>query len=67
MPQCFADLARYDFQDGKLKKYNSANEILQDFFDIRLEFYEKRKQYLTSKLQEDVGRLQNKYEEVLYC
>jgi DNA topoisomerase-2 len=30
-------------QDGKLKKYNSAEEILMEFYPLRLEYYIKRK------------------------
>jgi DNA topoisomerase II len=28
---------------GRIRKYNSPEEILQDFFHLRLEFYQKRK------------------------
>lgn len=30
-------------KDGRLKRYNSANEIMEDFFALRLEYYQKRK------------------------
>ena len=30
-------------REGKLKKYESAEEILKEFYPLRLEYYEKRK------------------------
>ena len=35
--------------DGDFKKYNSDEEILNDFYKLRLKYYEKRKQYLEGK------------------
>lgn len=32
----------FDFE-GKIKKYNSPEEILEDFYPIRLAYYQKRK------------------------
>jgi DNA topoisomerase-2 len=32
----------FDF-DGKIKKYNSPEEIIEDFYPVRLSFYQKRK------------------------
>ncbi len=46
--------------DGKLKKYASVAEIMQDFFTVRLKFYELRKLYLLSKIQREVEIYQNK-------
>lgn len=28
---------------GKIKKYNTPEEILEDFYDVRLDFYHRRK------------------------
>lgn len=36
----------FDFE-GKIKKYNSPEEIIEDFFPIRLAYYQKRKVCLT--------------------
>lgn len=33
--------------DGKIKKYNSPEDIIEDFFPVRLEYYQKRKVCLT--------------------
>ena len=32
----------FDF-DGKIKKYNTPEEIIEDFYPKRLAFYQKRK------------------------
>jgi len=32
----------FDF-DGKIKKYDSPEEIIEDFFPVRLSYYQKRK------------------------
>ena len=32
----------FDF-DGKIKKYNSPEEIIEDFYPVRLAWYQKRK------------------------
>jgi DNA gyrase/topoisomerase IV subunit A len=32
----------FDF-DGKIKKYNSPEEIIEDFYPVRLAYYQKRK------------------------
>lgn len=47
-------------QHGKLKKYPSVQEIFEDFFALRLSFYEKRKEYLISRLKRDLAILENK-------
>lgn len=30
-------------KDGKIKRYDSPEQILEEFFDLRLEYYEKRR------------------------
>lgn len=47
-------------QDGKLKKYDSISEIMQEFYELRLKFYEQRKKYLISQKIRDLELLQNK-------
>ena len=32
--------------EGKIKRYDSPEEILSEFFDLRLQFYERRRQGL---------------------
>ncbi|KAI5954990.1 TOP2 [Candida jiufengensis] len=37
---------------GRIKKYNEVNDILKDFFYVRLEYYEKRKSHMLEVLQQ---------------
>ena len=47
-------------QNGKIKRYTSIEEILNIFYDLRLELYDKRKVYMLSILKKDLGILSNK-------
>jgi len=40
--------------------YPSPIQILNEFYGIRLEYYQKRKDYLMSKLERDMAVLTNK-------
>ena len=44
---------------GCIKKYNSVEEILREFYDLRLEFYKKRKAYLEGMLESEALKLDN--------
>ena len=46
--------------NGIITKYNSAMDIIMEFFGVRLEFYQKRKDYLLEKLVYDLDLLVNK-------
>ena len=46
--------------EGKLKKYNSIEEILETFYNLRLQFYHTRKEYMISVLKKEVATLSNK-------
>ena len=41
-------------KNDKMKRYSSVIDILDEFFELRLEFYEKRKQHLLKKLQDEL-------------
>nr|KIR87863.1 DNA topoisomerase II [Cryptococcus tetragattii IND107] len=45
--------------NGKIKKYASPEEILEEFFHKRLEFYGHRKQHLADELNRQFERLSN--------
>ncbi|XP_058196759.1 DNA topoisomerase 2-like isoform X1 [Rhododendron vialii] len=45
---------------GVLKKYETPEEILEEFFHLRLEFYGKRKEVLLNVLQSELLKLENK-------
>jgi DNA topoisomerase II len=44
----------------KLKKYNSAEEIIDDYYGVRLEYYEKRKAYMVNALKRELLVLSNR-------
>ena len=44
---------------GCIKKYSSVEEILREFYDLRLEFYKKRKAYLEGMLESEALKLDN--------
>ncbi|KAI3445041.1 hypothetical protein Pfo_001706 [Paulownia fortunei] len=46
---------------GVIKKYDTPEQILEEFFYIRLEFYEKRKKALLANLENDMLKCDNKY------
>ena len=46
--------------EGKLKKYNSIEEILETFYNLRLQYYHTRKEYMISLLKKEVATLSNK-------
>ncbi|CAG8440195.1 3052_t:CDS:10 [Diversispora eburnea] len=47
-------------KDGRLKKYGSPEEILEEFYHVRLEYYFKRKEHLLKKIELECKKLQNK-------
>jgi len=52
-------------RDNRLRKYGSVDEILEDFYDLRIECYHKRKNYLTDHLSQEWSKLDNKVRFVL--
>lgn len=40
--------------NNEIVEFNSAEEILQSYIKVRLEYYEKRKEYLTNKIKEEL-------------
>jgi DNA topoisomerase-2 len=45
---------------GKLKKFNSIEELIKYFIDFRLTFYDKRKKLIIDNLTDDIKILKNK-------
>ena len=45
---------------GRIKRYETPEQILEEFYSLRLIFYQKRKEHLANKLTEDYERLDNK-------
>ncbi|PSS24455.1 DNA topoisomerase [Actinidia chinensis var. chinensis] len=52
-------------QNGVIKKYDTPEEILEEFFHARLGFYEKRKAILLDNLELDLLKLENKVRFIL--
>lgn len=42
---------------GRIKKYDNPNEILREFYFVRLEFYQKRKDHMSNELQKILVKL----------
>lgn len=45
---------------GVITKYTDANDILREFFDVRMEYYTKRKNHLIQKLENDIALMSAK-------
>eukprot|EP00958_Prasinococcus_capsulatus_P030175 scaffold7976_cov403-Prasinococcus_capsulatus_cf.AAC.7 len=52
-------------KDGLIKKYTCAEEVLADFFSLRLEYYGKRKVAVVTKLEKELLKLENKVRFIL--
>ncbi|KAK7826200.1 dna topoisomerase 2 [Quercus suber] len=50
---------------GVIKKYDNPEQILEEFFHLRLEFYEKRKKFLLNKREMELLKLENKVRFIL--
>jgi len=46
--------------EDKLKKYENVEEIMDDYYETRLEMYQTRKDYLIQSLEQDLVLLSNK-------
>jgi DNA topoisomerase-2 len=47
-------------RDGHLKRYSSPNEILREFFSVRMEYYHRRKAALIEASRKEQDKLANK-------
>ena len=47
-------------EKGTIQKYSSAEEILEVFYEIRLKYYVKRREFLLKKIQEELDIIQSK-------
>ncbi|XP_059649125.1 DNA topoisomerase 2 [Cornus florida] len=50
---------------GVIKKYDTPEEIIEEFFHLRLEFYELRKKVMLDNLEMDLLKLENKVRFIL--
>lgn len=51
--------------DNKITKYDKAADIMSAFYDVRMQFYEKRKIHLATKLSEEWEKLDNRVRFIL--
>ena len=51
--------------DGRIKKYETVEDILREFYHLRLSYYQKRKDHLRAILEEQVKRISNKVRFIL--
>ncbi|KAL3476533.1 DNA topoisomerase, partial [Aspergillus californicus] len=53
-----SNLVAFD-AEGRIHKYNSVEDILKEFFAVRLKYYERRKQHQLAQLQKELDKLTN--------
>ncbi|KAL2817587.1 DNA topoisomerase [Aspergillus granulosus] len=53
-----SNLVAFD-SEGRINKYETVEDILKEFFVVRLKFYERRKQHQLSQLQKELDKLTN--------
>ncbi|TKY49610.1 DNA topoisomerase 2 [Spatholobus suberectus] len=51
--------------EGKIKKYDNPEQILEEFFPLRLEYYERRKKHILNNLERLLLVLDNKVRFIL--
>ncbi|RKO97640.1 hypothetical protein CXG81DRAFT_11420, partial [Caulochytrium protostelioides] len=47
-------------KDGRIRKYSSVEEILDEFYDMRLEYYQRRKRHLLMQIEHEYKKADNK-------
>lgn len=51
--------------EGKIRRYNGEEEIMQEFYGLRKTLYEKRKEFLLAKLKKEFETISNKVRFIL--
>lgn len=46
--------------EGKIKRYESPQQILKEFYYVRLKYYTSRKEYRLKTIKEELNKLENK-------
>tara|TARA_B100001063_G_C16772462_1_gene562635 strand:- start:1815 stop:4613 length:2799 start_codon:yes stop_codon:yes gene_type:complete len=57
--KCSNNMYLFDHQ-GQLKKYPDVSSIIDSYFNVRYEVYEKRKAFLLQKMKKEITKLSNK-------
>lgn len=47
-------------EKGQITKYDKAVDVIKAYFHVRMAYYQKRKEYISAKLQKDIDMLNNK-------
>ena len=55
---CFVYQVLFD-SNGCIKRYECVEDILKEFFELRLTYYQKRKDYLEGLLSAEASKLSN--------
>lgn len=55
----------FDHQEH-LRKYNNINEIIEEYYQVRLDFYEKRKKHQIDSIEKELVKLSNKAKYINY-
>ncbi|KAL9015708.1 MAG: hypothetical protein Q9185_006903 [Variospora sp. 1 TL-2023] len=53
-----SNLVAFD-PEGRITKYASVEDILKEFYGVRIKFYEKRKQHLLAEMTRDLEKMTN--------
>jgi DNA topoisomerase-2 len=56
--QATSNLVAFDAQ-GRIHKYNSPLDIMEEFYQIRIRYYEKRKAHQLSEMQRELTKMSN--------
>ena len=51
--------------ENKITKYEQVQDIITTFYNVRIDYYKMRKEYLLSKILRDVDILSNKVKFIL--
>jgi hypothetical protein len=51
--------------EGKLKQYENVNQIIEEFYKVRLQYYKNRKQNMIEQLEKQLDTLSNKVKFIL--
>lgn len=57
-PMATSNLVAFDAQ-GRIHKYATPLDIMEEFYQVRLKMYQKRKQYMLSEMEKDLAKMTN--------
>ena len=52
-------------KDGQIRKYETPNEIIKEFYKVRIEYYQKRKDFLVDQLDKEIINLDARIKYIL--